>query len=235
MNKSRVAQPFSATLPFALLLTLANSFLDAYTYLIRGGVFATAQTGNVVFLAVQMSGGRPWAALAHLWPIVAFIAGVALAAHMKSGRLDRHFTYPLRWAIALQVLVLLVIGFVPTSVPPSILTIPIAFVSALQIGLFRAIGDLAYVPIATTGNLLRFVESSYGGVADGSATSRRAAFVYAALIGTFCVGALVGAVFSRHLEERAIWLPAGLLGVTLLIYIADDVFRRRKQRALDVH
>jgi uncharacterized membrane protein YoaK (UPF0700 family) len=228
MTKVLGAQPLSATLPFALLLTLANSFLDAYTYLVRGGVFATAQTGNVVFFAVQMSAGRLSAALAHVWPILAFVLGVALAAHLKSGRLDRHLAYPLRWAIALQAIVLAVIGFIPTSVAPSVVTIPIAFVAALQIGIFRAIGDLAYVPIATTGNLLRFVESSYGGVADGSAHSRRAAGVYAALIATFCVGALFGAIVSRHLEIRAIWLPAGLLAMTLLIAVAAGNLRKRR-------
>ena len=29
-----------STLRFAVLLTVANSFLDAHTYLVRGGVFA---------------------------------------------------------------------------------------------------------------------------------------------------------------------------------------------------
>ena len=33
------------TLRFAVLLTVANSFLDAYTYLVRGRVFANLQTG----------------------------------------------------------------------------------------------------------------------------------------------------------------------------------------------
>ena len=33
------------TLRFAVLLAAANSFLDAYTYLVRGRVFANLQTG----------------------------------------------------------------------------------------------------------------------------------------------------------------------------------------------
>jgi uncharacterized membrane protein YoaK (UPF0700 family) len=52
---------------FALLLTLANGFLDAHTYLARGGVFANVQTANVIFGAIDTS-ERQWAdALAHLW------------------------------------------------------------------------------------------------------------------------------------------------------------------------
>jgi uncharacterized membrane protein YoaK (UPF0700 family) len=72
---------------FALLLTLANGFLDAHTYIARGGVFANVQTANVIFGAIETS-KREWAlALAHLWPLLAFIAGVTLASHIKSGRL----------------------------------------------------------------------------------------------------------------------------------------------------
>ncbi|HEY5979817.1 MAG TPA: YoaK family protein [Microlunatus sp.] len=42
----------SSSLRFAVLMTACGGFLDAYTVLARGGVFATAQTGNVVFRAV---------------------------------------------------------------------------------------------------------------------------------------------------------------------------------------
>jgi uncharacterized protein DUF1275 len=39
------------TLPTGLLLAGAGGFLDAYTFIGRGGVFANAQTGNIVLLA----------------------------------------------------------------------------------------------------------------------------------------------------------------------------------------
>ena len=42
----------STSLRFALLLTCASGFLDSYTFLARGGVFANAQTGNVIFLGL---------------------------------------------------------------------------------------------------------------------------------------------------------------------------------------
>jgi hypothetical protein len=41
MDKPHMTEPLSATLPFALLLTLANSFLDSYIGLFRAiGDFA---------------------------------------------------------------------------------------------------------------------------------------------------------------------------------------------------
>lgn len=212
----------TGTLWFALLLTATNGFLDAHTYYVRGGVFANVQTGNVIFFAIDLSELRIAAALAHVWPILAFLLGVAVAAHIKSGRIERVVAHPLRWTMAVQVVALVVIGFVPVTVPHSYVTVPIAFLAAVQMGLFRTIGDLAYLPVATTGNLMRFVESGYDGLIERKAEGRSAARVYGTLIAGFVAGALVGAFASRAWGAHAIWMAAGILAVTLVLFVVDE-------------
>jgi uncharacterized membrane protein YoaK (UPF0700 family) len=210
------------TLWFALLLTLANGFLDAHTYISRGGVFANVQTANVIFGAIDTSEGKWAAALNHVWPLLAFIAGMALASHIKSGRAERFVPHALRWTIGVQSVALGVIGFVPASVPHGYVTVPISFLAAMQIGLFRNIGDLAYMPVATTGNLMRLMESWYDAFVEKHVESRRAFGVYAALISVFGLGALVGSFASVAWGVHAIWLPAGFLAVTLVLFIIDE-------------
>ncbi|MCX2929595.1 YoaK family protein [Mycobacterium sp. CVI_P3] len=212
----------STTLRFALLLTVANGFLDAYTYLARGGVFANVQTGNVIFFALHLSQGRPANALAHVWPILAFVAGVGLASHLKSGRVERYLKHPLRWTMLAQAIVLATIGFVPGTVPNSYVTVPISFVAAMQIGLFRKIGDFVYLPVATTGNLMRLIESGYTGFVDHDAIARRAFRTYAAVTLFFTGGALAGAFATRAWSVQAIWLPAAVLFVTLVLFVVDE-------------
>jgi uncharacterized membrane protein YoaK (UPF0700 family) len=207
---------------FALLLTLANGFLDAHTYIARGGVFANVQTANVIFGAIDTSNRECAAALAHLWPLLAFVAGVTLASHIKAGRVERAVPRPLVWIMAIQAVVLAIIGFVPASVPHSYVTVPISFLAAVQIGLFRSIGDLAYLPVATTGNLMRFVEAGYDGFVGKKAGSSKAFGVYGALILAFASGALAGAFASQAWGVHAIWLPAGFLAVTLCLFIIDE-------------
>jgi uncharacterized membrane protein YoaK (UPF0700 family) len=210
------------TLWFALLLTLANGFLDAHTYIARGGVFANVQTANVIFGAIATSEGKWSAALNHVWPLLAFIVGMALASHIKSGRVERFLPHALRWTIGVQAVALGVIGFVPADVPHSYVTVPISFLAAMQIGLFRNIGDLAYMPVATTGNLMRLMESWYDAFVEKNTGSRRAFGVYAALISVFGLGALVGAFASVAWGVHAIWLPAGFLAFTLCLFIIDE-------------
>ncbi|MEP9395640.1 YoaK family protein [Gordonia sp. VNQ95] len=217
----------STTLRFALLLTCANGFLDAYTFICRGGVFANAQTGNVIFFAIEVS-ERHWSqAIAHVWPILAFVAGVAVAAHVRAGRLEGVIPYPIRSTIALQAIILLIIGFVPTSAPHYAATVPIAFVAAMQIELFRSIGDLNYVSVATTGNLMRFVEAGYGTLIDRNRDSRRPFAVYSVVVVAFALGAMIGAATTQWIDGRAAWIPAGFLAVTLVMFVVDEGRERR--------
>ena len=210
------------TLWFALLLTLANGFLDAHTYLARGGVFANVQTANVIFSAIDLSERKAAAALAHVWPLLAFITGMLLASHIKSGRMEQVVPHSLRWTMGVQAVVLAIIGFVPASVDHTYVTVPISFLAAVQIGLFRSVGDLAYLPVATTGNLMRFMESAYDSVVEKRSEARRAVLVYGTLILAFAGGALAGAVASNAWGVHAIWLPAGFLAVTLCLFIVDE-------------
>jgi uncharacterized membrane protein YoaK (UPF0700 family) len=212
----------TGTLWFALLLTLANGFLDAHTYIARGHVFANVQTANVILFAIDISEHQLAAAMAHVWPLLAFITGMLLASHIKSGRVERVVPRPLLWTMAVQALALAVIGFVPASVPHSYVTVPISFLAAMQIGLFRKVGNLVYLPVATTGNLMRFMESGYSGFVDNDAASRRAFGVYGALIAAFAGGAVIGAVSTDAWGTHAIWLPAAFLAFTLALFVVDE-------------
>lgn len=205
-----------------MLITTACGFLDSYTYLARGGVFANAQTGNVILFAVDITGRHFGEAMAHLWPLLAFLVGVSLSAHIKSGKLERRIAHPIRWTMGVQAVILAAVGFVPATVSPTVATVPIAFVTAMLIGLFRTIGDLNYIAVATTGNLMRLVESGYGLLVDKKAEAREAFQIYGTVVAVFAGGAIVGGIATAALGVRAIWLPAVFLAITLVFFIADS-------------
>lgn len=209
------------TLRFAVLLTVANGFLDAHTYLARGSVFANLQSGNVIFFAINLSEKHWGGSVSRLWPIFAFIAGVALSSHIKSGRVDKVVPHPLRWTMVIQAAVLAGLGFLPT-LPHSLVVVPISFLGGMQMRLFRSVGDLAYMPLATTGNLMRLVETGYDYVVEKNRASRRAFTVYAGLSGAFAGGAIAGAFTTRAWGLHAIWVPAGLLAATLILLVIDE-------------
>lgn len=65
----------SETLPVGLLLALTGGLLDGYSYLNRGQVFATAETGNIVLMGINLAQGQLAQALHYLLPILAFALG----------------------------------------------------------------------------------------------------------------------------------------------------------------
>ena len=67
----------------AYVLTLAGGYLDAYTYFERGGVFANAQTGNIVKLGIALANGVRDTYLFFLLPIGAFALDLATALAIR--------------------------------------------------------------------------------------------------------------------------------------------------------
>ena len=56
-RKMELPTKTSESVRLGILLATVGGFLDAYTFICRGGVFANAQTGNIVLLGVEATKG----------------------------------------------------------------------------------------------------------------------------------------------------------------------------------
>ena len=131
---------------YHILITVAG-FFGAYTYLLRGNVFCNAQTGNVVLMGMALGSGQWWEALYYIIPISAYLLG-SFISELVPGPVKRHF--PLRWdtlLIAIEMLVVLMLGFVPESAPVQISQVAINFIASMQYNTFR---QSQGTPMATT-------------------------------------------------------------------------------------
>ena len=116
--------PRHETLPPALLLAVVGGFLDTYTYFTRGGVFANAQTGNMVLLSIAAAQGKFLQAAYYLIPIAAFALGVlvteGLRAKAPAGQWQRTVLF-------LEAGILGAAGFLPASFPDPPVNILVSF------------------------------------------------------------------------------------------------------------
>ena len=210
------------SLTVAALLSLSGGFLDAFTYVGHGGVFANAMTGNVIFLGLFVSAGDWHHALTHVYPIAAFLAGI-LAAHLLrlygSAR-DRRRT-PLL-CLGIEIVALTGIGLLPARVPDIPIVLGVAFVAALQNSSFTHVRGWSYNSVVTTGNLRRFAESLFNGtVPRHDALALQQARVFATICLAFLGGAVVGGQGTSHLGNAALMVPVGVL-VTALLWCRPD-------------
>lgn len=191
MNEKREFQR-SESFAAAALLALSGGLLDAYTYLCRGGVFANAQTGNMVLLAIRAAGGKVAEAGRYLIPILAFAAGVMVAETVK--RLHRsagafHWRHTV---LGLEIVLLTAAACAPLGTWDSVVNVAVSFVCALQVEAFRKVHGHAFASTMCTGNLRSGTEALYRCVSEQAPGSLRTAGCYFAVIACFLCGAGAG-------------------------------------------
>ena len=61
------------------MFAVIGGFLEAFTYVLHGGVFCNAQTGNLVMLVIDFVHGNFASGLRYLYSIIAYIVGIILS------------------------------------------------------------------------------------------------------------------------------------------------------------
>ena len=206
------AIPIHETFRVAALLAVVGGFLDAYTYILRGGVFANAQTGNIVLLGVHMADKDYRQALYYVVPIIAFSLGVFITEVLKKYFSSRGFAMYEHWIIAIEVLLLLIIGFIPPSMPDGVVNVTISFVCSLQVNSFRKIKNLPYATTCT-GNLRSGTEKLFRCLINKEEGTGLEAAHYFGIIALFILGAVLGTVMSEMLGIKSIWFCCCLLAI----------------------
>lgn len=177
----------------ASLLSMSGGFLDAFTWLSLG-VFASSQTGNVVFLGIDALSGQWQRALHHLLPLVAFVLGAAVAVRSQA---------PLRSLVG-EIGCLAAAMLLLHRIPDEVAIPVISFGVALQSASFRQVGRWKYLSVTVTGNMLRAIDQL---AADPDAYAARGAGTMLALCLTFLLGAAIGGCVTKWVGTWTLALP----------------------------
>lgn len=217
----------SDSLAVGLLLAFAGGMLDAYSFVTRGAVFATAETGNLVQLAVWLSLGELARAGRYLLPVLAFALGV-LAAEVIRRRMDsRRARLHWRQAILLgECAVLVGVALLPAGPLDALANILISFTSAIQLESFRKFRGCAGSTTMCTGNLRSGTELLYQYFQTRDRGILRSSLRYYQVIVAFIAGAAVSAVLAGPLGQWSVLAACGLLAVVLVVLSRAEVTSR---------
>ena len=209
----------------AALLAVSGGLLDAYTYLCRGGVFANAQTGNIVLLGINLAAGNWAKALTALVPISAFVDGILITELIKS-RFKTDSPHALHWRhamLGLEMLLLTVAAFVPIGTMDRVVNIIVSLVCALQVQTFRKVHGYSFASTMCTGNLRNGTEAFFEYAANGKNDAKCRCLYSFGVIVFFIIGAALGAFVSSK-------FPSFVLVVAILIYLAVFLLMTRWDR-----
>ena len=214
-------------------LMVVAGFFGAYTFLLRGNVFCNAQTGNVVLMGMALGAGKWSEALYYLVPIFAYMLG-AFVSELLPNPIKHHL--PVRWdtlLIAIEMIAVLALGFVPLSAPVQIAQVTINFVASMQYNTFR---QAEGVPMATT-----FATNHIRQIGVGLAkeikhfhlpdkTHRIKLRAHFNMLIFFIIGATIGTILCNLANEKAIWATLLPLGVIFVIFLYADLISEKMLR-----
>ena len=215
----------SDSLLTAAFIVLSGGFQDAYTYCVRGGVFANAQTGNIVLLSAHLFHGEWAASLRYVIPLLSFLLGVITA---ESIRFHGKTAKTLHWRqviLLTEAVLLLTVGFMPERWNLAANAL-VSYVCAMQVQAFHTVRGHAYASTMCIGNMRSGAEALYAYFRCRDPRVRQKAGVYFTVILLFALGAGAGCLTAGRLGVRAVWVCCPLLLISFLLMF----LRERKPR-----
>lgn len=231
-NKMRInlTKLNTESVKLGILLAIVGGFLDSYTFVGRGGVFANAQTGNLVLLGIEILKGNLKQTLIQALPILAFVFGVIVSETIKK---NSHILFMSDSACAIlifETIILVIVGFIPNTVPDIFVTVTISFVSSVQISSFRKLVDSPYSTTMCTGNLRSASHAAYIAITRKDHEQAVKSIRYFIIILSFLIGASFGAMLTLSIGVQSIWAAAAVL---VLSSILLDINGHRNKMVLD--
>ncbi|QWT18157.1 DUF1275 domain-containing protein [Collinsella sp. zg1085] len=194
------ARQISDSIELGIVLSLIGGFMDAYSYIGRGGVFANAQTGNLLLMGVHLSQGNIALSTRFLMPVLSFGVGIVVADIVRT-RLGR--TIHWRQIVVLaEALILALVAFLApeANLVANCLT---SFACGMQVESFRAIHGHSIATTMCIGNLRSCLQSVDSYVFTHKKRYLERALLYFGVILTFVLGAVLGNLCVDMFAERA--------------------------------
>ena len=204
----------------AAILSASAGFLDGFSFLGHGHVFASAMTGNMVLLGIHAA--TDGAVGSYLAPLSAYVTGV-LVAHVagREGVRRRIGGRPYLVTLATQVLILVGLALAGRGLGNAALVSLITVGTAMQNASFRNIGTRTYNSVIMTGNLQAFSNAFAAGLMPPTRPKLAEAMVLGIVIAAFIGGAAGGALAVPPLGLHALLVPAALLALAWLALLAS--------------
>ena len=198
-------EQMSESFLIGVLLAIVGGFLDAYTYMIRDGVFANAQTGNIVLLGIHLAEGKWLQACTYFIPILAFVLGIFLNEWIRKLFLPLPKIHWRQIVILFEMAILFIVALLPQSHTYNIIAnVLVSFVCSMQVQSFRKVHGLPYATTMCTGNLRSGTEHLFRFVQNKDRNDWIKSLHYYEVILFFIFGAGIGAIATLRLAHHAV-------------------------------
>lgn len=226
-EKARRRGQMSEAIPTVAFLTLSGGLQDAYSYCVRGKVFANAQTGNIVLMSQRLFSGDWTGSLRYLIPLASFAFGVFAAEQIRARCRKMRAIHWRQLVLLAEIALLLLAGLLPRRFD-FFANALVSFSCAMQVQTFQKVNGHIYASTMCIGNLRSGMEALSVYCRTGSRETLVRAGHYFGVIFLFAVGAGCGGTLSARWGIRTIWLSCALLTVSFaLMFLREEKAEER--------
>lgn len=213
----------SESFKLGVILALSAGCQDAYTYIVRGRVFANAQTGNIVLMSQSIIEKHWGSVLTYLLPLIAFAIGIFLAEQIGGKLKNISLIHWRQIVILIELTILSFVGILPNKYDV-MATILVSLVCALQVQSFRKVDGNPYASTMCVGNLRSGTAAVSAYLRTKNKQKMKQARYYYGIILAFATGAAISTALCKTFGIKTIWVSSFLLLIGFLM-----MFEKQKE------
>ena len=186
-----------------LTMTFIGGFMGGYAILNRHDVFGSAQTGNMIALALDIAGHPDEQWFFRIAAMLIYIAAMVLTVVIshKISKINLK-----RLSILIDGTALLIIGFYPAEMNPFVALFPIFFASAFQWCSFKGADGFASSSIFSTNNLRQCTTGFTEYLCSKDTEALRRGIYFGKVLICFYGGAAISFLSCKFLDLKGSWI-----------------------------
>lgn len=217
----------SESLELGVLLALSGGFMDAYSYIERGEVFANAQTGNMILMGLYFWEGNYSESLNYIVPVICFVIGIALADIVRIRGAKRFHWRQI--SVLVEAIILMCVAFIPHSMD-LLANSMTSLACGIQVESFRKIHGNGIATTMCIGNLRSGTENLCHFLRNRDKGCIEKTFIYYGIIFFFILGAIIGNFFVKIFHQKSIIICSILLFISFIFMFIDRECREYKEK-----
>lgn len=205
-----------------LLLMFSGGIMGAYSYIMKGGVFANAQTANCLLLGVSAAEGNWNHFITLLFPITTYFLGSVLSEVMI--RILKS-----QWEIieiVLAIILLAIVGLLPSSSPFVCSHILITLVSAMQYNTFKKSYGSSMSTVFCTAHIRQAGVNLAGSITDKDKQAFLRFLSHLMMVLIFIFGSFLTVLLCRRFLKYTIFFAV----VIQIIVLTEFIYSHIKQK-----
>lgn len=208
--------------------TFLMGFIDAYTFIVQNGVFASAQTGNIVALVAKLSIGSWGEALIHTVVFLGFVLGAflgqAIVDRIKITGWRRYRVY-----LFYQTIFIFFVAFVQQYFGHYFIGFLLGMLAGYELTVFRQIKGTTINNGIMTGNVKNLMNDLYKALFNKNQKARSEFLVLLSGISIFMVGVGAGTFTLKLGNNYNLWTAFFITALFYFWLLASQYLKKQEK------